>query len=30
MEEIKELVNEKFGGSIQKHFAMTLTIAKKK
>lgn len=30
IKEIKELINEKFGGSIQKHFAMTLTLAKKK
>jgi len=30
LEEIEKLIEEKFGGSIQKHFAMTLTIAKKK
>jgi SAM-dependent methyltransferase len=30
LEEIERLIEEKFGGSIQKHFAMTLTIATKK
>jgi len=30
LKEIEKLIEEKFGGSIQKHFAMTLTIAKKK
>lgn len=30
LEEIERLIQEKFGGSIKKSFAMTLTIAKKK
>lgn len=30
LEEIEKLIEEKFGGSIQKYFAMTLTIVKKK
>jgi len=30
LQDIEKLIEEKFGGSIQKHFAMTLTIAKKK
>lgn len=30
LREIKDLIEEKFGGSILKHYVMTLTIAKKK
>lgn len=30
LEEIETLIKKKFGGSIQKHFAMTLTIAKRR
>ena len=30
LNEIKELINEEFGGSIEKHFAMSLTLLRKK